>query len=220
LYFCIYSILHLRYIFLKKLFFTYIFLFLLTSISFSQEVINNPDPKFFLTINGTLGKHTINFKDFSKSSGLSFGFSVSAGIYAVHKGDYKGGLVFTLLEGASRDEDRREISEGFELPNAKFDKHIIFNFAQFRSGTIGWFQEVTITKNIDIYHQLGFGIFGTTEKDQLFDFGMSNQAGVLIGKPNAFKFRLGITYDNTFGTGNPNYTQNNLGFTIGGFRSF
>jgi len=159
---------------------------------FSQDINNSSEPSFFLTINGTLGKHTIRFKDFKKSSGLSFGFSVSAGIYAVNKGDYKGGLVFTLLEGASRDTNRRQLSEDFELPNSSFDKHVIFNFAQFRSGTIGWFSQLQVADKLDVYHQIGFGIFGTTEKDQLFDFGMSNQAGILTGNQNEFRFRLGI----------------------------
>jgi len=187
---------------------------------YSQEILENSKPNFFLTINGTIGKHTIKFKKFSKSSGLSFGFSVSAGIYAIHKGDYKGGLVFTLLEGASRNIERRQTSEDFELVHPKFDKHIIFNFAQFRSATIGWFNEIEITEKLDIYHQLAFGIFGTTENDQLLDFGMSNQAGILTGEEDAFRFRLGATYDTTFGTGNPNYKQNNFGVTFGGFRSF
>lgn len=188
--------------------------------SYAQDSNENSDPGFFLTINGTLGKHTIKFKNFAKSSGFSFGFSVSAGIYAVQKGDYKGGLVFTLLEGASRNVDRRQMSEDFDLPHKSFDKHSIFNFAQFRSGTIGWFQEIKITDTLDIYHQLGFGIFGTTEKDPLLDFGMANQAGLLIGNKDNFRFRLGATYDTTFGTGNPNYKQNNIGITFGGFNDF
>ena len=205
---------------MKKTASIFVFLLLFVAFSYAQDPIDNSEPNFFLTINGTLGKHTINFKNFAKSSGYSFGFSVSAGIYAVHKGDYKGGLVFTLLEGASRNPDRRQISEDFELPHKSFDKHIIFNFAQFRSGTIGWFQQIKITDTLDFYHQLGFGVFGTTEKDQLLDFGMANQAGILIGNKDSFRFRLGTTYDTTFGTGNPNYKQNNIGLTFGGFNSF
>jgi len=159
-------------------------------------------------------------KNYAKSPGFSFGFSVSAGIYAVDNGDFRGGLVVTLLEGASRDEKRRQLSEDFDIPHKEFDKHILFKFAQFRSATIGWFSEWDASDNNTLYHQLGFGIFGTTESDQLLDFGMSNQAGVLLGNPDSFRARLGATYDTTFGTGNPNYVQNNLGFTFGGYRSF
>jgi len=205
---------------LKKLIFTFVFLLAVISHSSAQNLTNSSDPNFFLTINGTLGKHTIKFKNGAKSSGLSFGFSVSAGIYAVNEEDFRGGLVFTLLEGASRDEERRQLSEDFDLAYPKYDKHIIFNFAQFRSATIGWFSELNVADNLDIYHQIGFGIFGTTERDQLLDFGMSNQAGILTGEDDEFRFRLGITYDNTFGTGNPNYKQDNIGLTFGGFRSF
>ena len=183
----------------------------------SQDLENTPTA--FITINGTLGRHSITFKDFDKSPGYSFGFSVSAGIYAVDNENYRGGLVFTLLEGASRDTRRRQLSEDFELPFPEFDKHEIFNFAQFRSATIGWFSEFETSDRIALYHQIGFGIFGTTERDQLLDFGMSNQAGVLIGDENKFRLRLGVNYDNTFGTGNPNYLQNNLGFTFGGYRA-
>lgn len=184
---------------------------------FSQD--EPQGPRAFITINGTLGRHSITFKDFDKSPGLSFGFSVSAGIYAVNDGNYRGGLVFTLLEGASRNTSRRQLSEDFELPSPEFDKHIIFNFAQFRSTNIGWFSEYSTSKRVSLYHQIGFGIFGTTEQDQLLDFGMSNQAGVLIGDEDKFRLRLGLNYDNTFGTGNPNYLQNNLGFTLGGYRA-
>ena len=207
---------------MKKYIFVPVLLFFLGVTTYAQDInINNEnEPRFFLTINGTLGSHTINFKDFAKSSGLSFGFSISAGIYAVNNGDYKGGLGLTFLEGASRDTNRRQLSEDFVLPDPSFDKHIIFNFAQFRSATIGWFNQLQVSETLDLYHQIGFGIFGTTERDQLLDFGMSNQAGVLIGNQDAFRLRVGLTYDTTFGTGNPNYTQNNIGITFGGFRSF
>ena len=184
---------------------------------FSQE---QEGPKAFISISGTLGRHSVNFKDFAKSSGFSFGFSISAGIYAVDNGDYRGGLVLTLLEGASRDERRRQLSEDFELPHPDYDKHIIFKFAQFRSANIGWFSEWDASDNVTLYHQIGFGIFGSTEKDQLLDFGMSNQLGTLLGDAESFRARLGINHDTTFGTGNPNYVQNNLGFTFGGFRAF
>jgi len=199
----------------KALFF--VIILSLPFISFSQ---NEDGPKAFISISGTLGRHKINFKNHAKSPGLSFGFSVSAGIYAVDNGDFRGGLVVTLLEGASRDEERRQLSEDFDIPYKDFDKHIIFKFAQFRSATIGWFSEWDASNNTTLYHQLGFGIFGTTESDQLLDFGMSNQAGFLLGDQDSFRARLGATFDTTFGTGNPNYTQNNIGFTFGGFRAF
>ncbi|NAS31071.1 hypothetical protein GTQ40_08830 [Flavobacteriaceae bacterium R38] len=197
-------------------------IFLVFAFGFSTDISSQDDdgPKAFISISGTLGKHKINFKNYAKSPGFSFGFSVSAGIYAVDNGDFRGGLVVTLLEGASRDEKRRQLSEDFDIPHKEFDKHIIFKFAQFRSATIGWFSEWDASDNNTLYHQLGFGIFGTTERDQLLDFGMSNQAGILLGDQDSFRARLGATYDTTFGTGNPNYTQNNIGFTFGGFRSF
>jgi len=184
----------------------------------SAQETNNPTA--FISISGTLGRHTINFKNDTKSPGFSFGFSISAGIYAVNSNRYRGGLHITLLEGASRNEKRRQTSEEFDPPHPEFDKHIIFKFAQFRSATIGWFNEWDAADSLTFYHQLGFGIFGTTESDQLLDFGMSNQSGVLTGNSESFRGRFGINYDTTFGTGNPNYTQNNIGFTFGGFRSF
>ncbi len=192
-------------------------LFLIPTASFTQE---SDGPAAFISISGTLGRHKINFKNHAKSPGFSFGFSVSAGIYAVDNGDFRGGLVVTLLEGASKDEERRQLSEDFKPPYPQYDKHIIFKFAQFRSATIGWFSEWDASDNNTLYHQIGFGIFGTTESDQLLDFGMSNQAGVLLGNADSFRARLGVNYDTTFGTGNPNYVQNNLGFTFGGFRAF
>lgn len=176
--------------------------------------------KAFISINGMLGYHSIVFKDFNHSAGASFGYSINAGIYAVQQKNFKGGLVFNMLEGASRDANRRKMSEDFALPKPSYDKHIIFNFAQFRSANIGWFSELQAAPKLCLYHQIGVGIFGTTEKDQLLDFGMSNQIGVLIGNPEKFRLRLGLSYDNTFGTGNPNYLQHNWGFSFGGARSF
>jgi len=198
---------------------------LLTFLVFITTVTNllaqdDSGPAAFISISGTLGRHTVNFKNFAKSPGFSFGFSVSAGIYAINNEDYRGGIQITLLEGASRNEERRTTSEGFIPPHDEFDKHIIFKFAQFRSATIGWFSEFDTSDSSTIYHQLGFGIFGTTESDQLLDFGMSNQLGILTGDADNFRGRFGLNYDTTFGTGNPNYTQNNIGFTFGGFRSF
>ena len=198
----------------------YVFSLLILLIFTLHSKAQNDGPAAFISISGTLGKHKINFKNHAKSPGLSFGFSVSAGIYAIDNGDFRGGLVVTLLEGASRDEKRRQLSEDFNPPHPEYDKHIIFKFAQFRSATIGWFSEWDASDNSTLYHQIGFGIFGTTESDQLLDFGMSNQAGVLLGNTDAFRARLGVSYDTTFGTGNPNYVQNNLGFTFGGFRAF
>ncbi len=177
-------------------------------------------PSAFIAINGTLGRHNIIFRHFAKSPGLSFGYNVSVGIYAVNKEKYKGGLQITLLEGASRNENRRRLSEEFEIPYPDFDKHRVFKFAQFRSATIGWFSEYTFAENRTLYHQIGFGIFGTTELDQLLDFGMTNHVGILLGAPQGFNMRLGLSYDTTFGTGNPNYLQNNVGFVFGGHRSF
>lgn len=178
------------------------------------------DRHFFININGTLGNHTIVFKDFADSKGLSFGYAVNLGIYAVHKSKYRGGLSFGLLEAASRDENRRMLSEDFVLPNPSFDKHIIFKFAQFRSGNIGWFSEYDFSEKLTFYHQTGFGIFGTTEKDQLLDFAMNQQAGLFVGSKKGFRGRFGINFDTTFGTGNPNYLQRNIGISFGGTRSF
>lgn len=190
----------------------------LTLSTFAQPPSSTP--RAFISISGTLGGHSISFKDFANSPGFSFGYSVSLGIYAVTNPTYKGGLVLTLLEGASRNKNRRQQSIDFDLPHATYDKHEIFNFAQFRSGNIGWFSEFKVSEGFACYHQVGFGIFGTTEKDPLLDFGMSHQAGILTGNENGFRFRLGINYDTTFGTGNPNYKQNNVGITFGGYRNF
>ena len=187
-------------------------------IVFSTILTAQNTPKAFISINGTFGRHSITFKNYAKSPGLSFGYSVTMGIYAVNDDGYKGGLAFTLLEGASRGTRRRQLSEDFVLPSPSFDKHVIFNFAQFRSANIGWFSELKVNDDTTVYHKVGFGILGTTEKDQLLDFGMANQVGLLIGAEDSFRMRLGLNYDNTFGTGNPNYLQNNFGVTIGGYR--
>ncbi len=176
-------------------------------------------PAAFLNISATLGRHNISFNDFSNSPGPSFGFKVSLGIYAINKNIYSGGLIFTLLEGASYDSERRQLSEDFILPNQDFDKHIIFKFAQFRSATIGWFNNLKVG-NTELYHQIGFGIFGTTERDQLFDFSIHNELGVYLGKIDKFRLALGLTHDKTIGSGNPNYDMSNLGLIIGGIRTF
>jgi hypothetical protein len=173
----------------------------------------------FVNINGIAGSHTIVFKDYKNSTGLSFGYAINLGIYAVNKSKYRGGLFFGILEGASRDVNRRKASEDFVLVDPKFDKHIIFNFAQFRSGNIGWFTEYSMRPNTTFYHQAGFGIFGTTEKDQLLDFGISQQIGLLLGHQEKFRTRIGLIFEGSFGTGNPNYLQRNIGFSIGGHLS-
>lgn len=178
------------------------------------------NPRAFISISGTFGKHSISFKNDAKSPGFSFGYSVSAGIYALQRGDYRAGLMLTLLEGASRNRKRRQLSEDFELPFPQYDKHHLFNFAQFRAANIGWFQELDLGEEVSIYHQIGFGIFGTTELDQLLDFGLSNQLGFLLGGKDSFRGRLGLNLDTSFGTGNPNYKQSNLGITFGGFRAW
>ncbi len=197
---------------MQKTLFCFILL-LFCQFSFGQN------KSFYININGTVGHHTIVFKDYAKSSGLSFGYVVNFGIYAINKSKYGGGLFFSLLEAASRDENRREKSELFTLPNPNFDKHIIFKFAQFRSGNIGWFNEFDLSSKFSIRHSIGFGIFGTTEKDQLLDFGMNNQLSLFYGNKDKFGIRVGINFDNTFGTGNPNYLQRNLGISIGGEKS-
>jgi hypothetical protein len=175
--------------------------------------------RLFVNINGTIGNHNIIFKNYKNSPGLSFGYAINLGIYAVNNPKYRGGLAFGLLEAASRNINRRKVSEDFVLVDTNFDKHIIFNFAQFRSGNIGWFSEFSFGDRSTIYHQVGFGIFGTTEKDQLLDFGMSHQLGVLIGPTEGFRTRIGVNFDTSFGTGNPNYLQRNIGLSIGGHLS-
>jgi hypothetical protein len=195
----------------------FLFLYMASTYGFGQTANRH---NAFISVQGTLGLHTIAFKDFAKSSGVSFGYLVSAGIYAVQKPKYHGGLQFTLLEAASRNPNRRQISEDFTLPKPSFDKHIIFNFAQFRSGNIGWFQNYQLKPKCLIYHLIGFGVFGTTEKDQLLDFGMHNQLGLIWGKQNGFCLKTGLVLDQTFGTGNPNYLQHNIGLSLGGSRAF
>lgn len=177
-------------------------------------------PKAFISISTTAGSHSIKFVDFDQSAGLSFGFDLNVGIFAVQKTKFQGGFQFALLEGASYEENRRQISEDFVLPNTDFDKHIIFKFAQFRSATVGWFSRLQLKDNIALEHQLGFGIFGTTEKDQLYDFGMRNSLGVILGKPERINFKLGLIHDAQIGIGNPNYTMSNIGILIGAVRSF
>jgi len=185
--------------------------------SYSQTSLDKPSA--YISISAFMGKHNISFKNYAKSSGISFGFNVSLGIYLINNHDYHGGLQFTLLEGASFDKNRRQLSEDFNLPNKNYDKHILFNFAQFRSTNVGWFNQIDIN-NFSIFHRLGFGIFGTTEKDQLFDFSIHNTLGILTNNQNNTSILIALTHDAQIGIGNPNYTMSNTAFTFGGFRSF
>jgi len=185
--------------------------------SYSQTSLDKPAA--YISISAFIGKHNISFKNFAKSNGLSFGFSLSFGIYLINNKDYHGGLQFTLLEGASYNKSRRQLSEDFILPNKKYDKHILFKFAQFRSSTVGWFNLFDFT-NYSLFHQIGFGNFGTTEKDQLFDFSMHNALGILTNQQNNTRLLLSFIHDAQIGIGNPNYTMSNTAFSFGGFRSF
>jgi len=185
--------------------------------SYSQSSLDKPS--VYISINAFLGKHKIAFKNYANSIGTSFGFNVSLGIYLINNRDYHGGLQFNLIEGASLDKKRRQLSENFNLPNKNYDKHILFNFAQFRSTNIGWFNQIDIN-NYSIFHQIGFGIFGTTEKDQLFDFSIHNALGILTNKQNNTRFLIAIIHDAQIGIGNSNYTMSNTAFSFGGFRSF
>jgi len=202
---------------IKQQLMIFLFLFLASSLwSLSPTFI----PRAFIGISTTVGRHHVQFVNYKGSSGVSFGFNVNMGIYVVDNPRYKGGLQFTLLEGASFEKNRRQTSENFDLPNKDFDKHIIFNFAQFRSSSVGWFSRINLSSTMQLEHQLGFGIFGTTEKDQLYDLGLSNTAGIIIGNPNQINYRIAITHDAQVGTGNPNYKMSNLGILLGGVRHF
>ena len=184
---------------------------------YSQSIIEKPTA--YLSISAFIGKHNVSFKEYANSRGWSFGFNVSLGLYLINDDSYHGGLQFTLLEGASYEKNRRQLSEDFELPNKEYDKHILFKFAQFRSTSIGWFNEFDID-NFSIFHRIGFGIFGTTEKDQLFDFSMHNALGIITNTQQNTRFLIGVIHDAQIGVGNPNYTMSNIGLTFGGFRSF
>jgi hypothetical protein len=188
-------------------------------ISFSQE--NIVAPKAFLSIDLILGRHNVRFKTFADTPGFSFGFKVNAGIYLVNKSQYRGGLQFTLMEGASNHKDRRDKSEKFDLPNKDFDKHIVYKFAMFRSSNVGWFSEWKASEKVWLFHQFGLGIFGLTENNPLFNLGMHNHIGILTGKSkDDFRLRIGVSHDLTIGNGNPNYSISNLGFSVGGLKRF
>ena len=185
--------------------------------SYSQTTLDKPAA--FISISVFAGRHNISFKEFAESTGWSFGLSLSMGVYLINKTDYHGGLQFNLLEGASIEKRRRQLSEEFILPNKNYDKHIIFKFAQFRSTTVGWFNQIDID-NFSLFHDIGFGIFGTTEKDQLFDFSMHNALGVLTNNNNNTRLLLSVMHDMQIGVGNPNYSMSNTALNVGGFRSF
>ena len=182
------------------------------------------NPKAFISMSVILGRHDVVFKKFAHAAGLSFGFKINAGIYAVNNGNYRGGFQFTLIEGASNNKDRRRLSEEFELIDKNFDKHSVYKFAMFRSSNVGWFSELKLgqeTSSITLYHQIGFGIFGLTENNPLFNFGMHNSLGIMTGDfTDNFRLKVGMLHDAMIGTGNPNYGVNNIGFSIGGMKNF
>lgn len=168
---------------------------------------------FFLSFEGTLGRHNVEFKEFASSPGMSFGFKVSAGFTVLESGNYSGGPQYTLIEGASYHPSRRQLSEDFELNNTDFDKHIVYNFAMFRSSSVGWMSFIDIGGST-FYHSIGFGIFGLTENDPLYNFGLHNNAGFLFGKATT-QWKLGLSHDWTIGNGNPNYSISNLALNLG-----
>lgn len=189
---------------------------LLGLISF-PSFASNPErtPKGFISIEGTLGRHDVHFKTFAHSPGLSFGFKASLGFY-IHSGEqWRWGLYYGLVEGASFNEDRRQLSEDFVLPNTDFDKHIVYKFAMFRSSHIGWHQELVLSKFASLNHQIGFGIFGLTENNPLYNLGVHNSIGLSFGKNPRLKWQLGLIHDAMIGTGNPNYGVNNIGLVFG-----
>lgn len=168
---------------------------------------------FFLSFEGTLGRHNVEFKEFASTPALSFGFKVSAGFTVVESGSYSGGPQYTLIEGASFHPNRRKLSEDFELKNPDFDKHIVYNFAMFRSSNVGWTSFIDVGGST-FYHSVGFGIFGLTENDPLFNFGIHNNAGILLGN-SATQWKIGLSHDLTIGNGNPNYSISNLALNLG-----
>ena len=202
-----------------------IFIFCLLSITLkAQNNMIEQNPRAFISMSVILGRHDVVFKTFDNAAGMSFGFKINAGIYAVNSGNYRGGLQFTLIEGASNNNKRRKLSEDFELIDKNFDKHIIYKFAMFRSSNVGWFSEFKLgqqTSNITLFHQIGFGIFGLTENNPLFNFGMHNSLGIMTGDfTDNFRLKAGFSHDTMIGTGNPNYGVNNLGFFVGGMKNF
>ena len=188
----------------------------------SLQAQQNPNdfPRAFLSMQVTLGKHNVQFKGMGNSPGFSFGFKFNAGIYLVNDGNFAGGLQFTLVEGASNNKRRRRMSEDFERPNKNFDKHIVYKFAMFRSSNVGWFSEFKAGE-VTLFHQIGFGIFGLTENDPLYNLGMHNHVGIITQQPDSpTRLHLGLLHDWTIGAGNPNYSISNVGLSVGGMRNF
>ncbi|HAS42859.1 MAG TPA: hypothetical protein DCS93_20435 [Microscillaceae bacterium] len=180
----------------------------------------NDFPRAFLSMQFTLGKHNVQFKSLGNSPGFSFGFKFNAGIYLVNDGNFAGGLQFTLLEGASNNKRRRQMSEDFDRPDKNFDKHIVYKFAMFRSSNVGWFSEIKAGE-VTLFHQIGFGIFGLTENDPLYNLGMHNHVGIITQQPESpTRLHLGLLHDWTVGSGNPNYSISNVGMSVGGMRNF
>lgn len=167
----------------------------------------------FLSLEGTFGRHNVQFKEFAHTPAASFGFKVSAGLLVIQGEKYQGGPVYTLIEGASYHKDRRRLSEDFELNNKDFDKHIVYKFAMFRSSNVGWASFYNVG-NTRLYHTVGFGIFGLTENDPLYNFGMHNSFGIQLGQ-KAYQWKIGLGHDVTIGNGNPNYSISNLGLNVG-----
>lgn len=206
---------------MKRIVFILIFLLVSTkSQLYAQSNTEAYNPSIFASIQFTLGRHEVIFKKFAKSPGMSFGFKFNLGIYIVTEPDFRGGLQYTLVEGASYHKHRRQLSEDFDLPNKNYDKHLVFKFAQFKSSNIGWVSEFDVEDNLTLFHQIGFGIFGLTEKSPLLDFAMHNHLGINFQDKTGFRIHTGLMHDITIGIGNPNYDVNNLGLTVGGFRAF
>lgn len=206
---------------MKKIVFVFICLLIFFETKvLAQSVTDEYNPSIFASIQFTLGRHNVSFKDFAKSPGMSFGFKFNLGIYIITEQDFRGGLQYTLVEAASYNKNRRKLSEDFDLPNKNYDKHLVFKFAQFKSSNIGWFSEFDLENNLTLFHQIGFGIFGLTEKSPLLDFAMHNHLGLIFQDNTGFRINTGIMHDATIGIGNPNYDISNLGLTFGGFRAF
>lgn len=193
---------------------------LLLLCSFSAPAQDEVRPAAFFNVTTFVGRHNIGFSGFADSPGPSFGFQASLGIYVVNSRKYRGGLHYTTVEGASYDENRRQTSEDFVLPDAGFDKHLIFNFAMFRSGAVGWFHQLEFDR-LSVYHRIGIGIFGTTELDQLYNLGLHNNLGAIMGGDrDNVRWTVGLMHDVQIGSGNPNYSMSNIAFTVGGYREF
>lgn len=186
----------------------------------AQTTTDEYNPSAFLSLQVTLGRHNVIFKDFAKTPAMSFGFKLNAGIYVITNRDFRGGLQYTLIEGASYHKNRRKLSEDFVLPHPEYDKHLVFKFAQFKSSNVGWFSEIDLEDNYTLFHQIGFGRFGLTEKSPLLDFAMHNHVGLVMRDKTGFRVNAGLMHDLTIGIGNPNDDISNIGVTLGSFRGF